>query len=147
MTYDDDHFARFERERERQESRKINIALWPEQMSPNIELQPDCEYCHVVLKPSPKPPGSGKMWCPDCGNEYGKVTPKPKPKPKKFKPKQSGTPQLIVQSQSKRRKRRGLGLDGIEAEDVGELRKDLAAMGIIDAATVDEYYRRCKTRG
>jgi hypothetical protein len=133
MSYDhDEALARYER----QESRKIGVALWPEQMINNTAsgLLPDCKWCHRVLIASYKMPG--KMMCPDCGNEYGPEP--PKPKPKRFKPKQSTSqPNLIIATQQ-RKPRKKAQLGGILGDSDTELRSELEAMGIIDAQVTGE---------
>lgn len=133
--FSDDRYAEAERLRQRDESRKIVIALWPEQMQPNLQGQsPGCEFCPGrVLVVSKKDPNA--YICGDCGNltAINPTTTKQKPR---FKPKQNATPSLIIASQSRKRKKKSL--DGISDDSNHELRKELAALGVIDSASASD---------
>ena len=135
--YYDDRYEEAERLRQRDESRKLVIALWPEQMQPNISgPSASCEFCPgripVVSKKDPN-----AMICPECGNltPINVATTKHKPR---FKPKQNGKPSLIIASQ-KRKPRRKTPLGSLPSSDDHneELRRELESLGVI-AASVQE---------
>ncbi|MDQ6864121.1 MAG: hypothetical protein M3044_09880 [Thermoproteota archaeon] len=135
-SYDaDDRYAEAERLRQRDESRKLVIALWPEQMQPNIELPRSCNMCARVLIPYRQDPDKF-LFCGDCGSTFPINV--PKPKPRTFKPKQNAKPSLIIASQStKRRRKTPLGSLPSSDDDNQELRRELESLGVI-AATAQE---------
>lgn len=126
-----------QREEELRQSRKLVIALWPEQMAPNFGrgLPPACPDCSIQLKLR-----DNGYFCTGCGTTYP-IESTPPTKVKKFKPKQSGAGgNLIIASQSRSgKKRKPKGLDALSSSDSDtELRKDLQALGVI-ASDVNEY--------
>ena len=135
--FSDDRLPEAERLRQRDESRKIVIALWPEQMHLIYKVSLLVASFVLVVFWSLAREGVPMRISVEIVTSVPAINPTTTKQKPRFKPKQNATPSLIIASQSRKEKERN-DLTGYLIDSNHELRKKLAALGVIDSASASD---------